>query len=388
MKIKLIIIVKNIDGGVGTFLNQLSNLPAFFNNGLDVFLLVLKKETNTFLSKFSYMSYFPHPKIRDYYNFGPSEISEFIKEWFYLKKEISKIKPDIVLSIDTRCNLLACLLKKISFGETKLILTNHNNVEKVMDEKLSKKTMVLVRLISRFLFSAADEIVCVSKGLNESFTDFFRITKKIHTIPYGINAEKAKLLGQEPIEKIHRKYFIGNKKRIISVGRLEKQKDFVTLIRAFKRVNEKIKNSELILIGEGAEKTILLDLVRKLEIENSVIFLGWQYNIFSFLRKSDIFVLSSNYEGFGYVLLEAMSQGLPIIVTNSPYGPPEVLGQGKYGVIVPVGNIDKMKDSILNLLKDKSEYKKYSSKSRLRISFYKEETMLQSYKNLIEKLVS
>ena len=97
-------------------------------------------------------------------------------------------------------------------------------------------------------------------------------------------------------------------------------------------------------------------------------------------------MLSSNYEGFGWVLLEAMTQTLPIISTDSPYGPREVLDNGRSGILVPVGNIEKMKAAILKVLMVKDEYKKYSQSSRDRVQFFSDKKMLLEYKKLINGL--
>ena len=106
----------------------------------------------------------------------------------------------------------------------------------------------------------------------------------------------------------------------------------------------------------------------------------------SYLRRSDVFVFSSKREGFGYVLLEAMSQGLPVISSNTPYGPSEILNNGKYGIIVPVGNVALLKKAILKLLIEDKVYKNYSKKSIERSIFFSKDKMINDYKKVLISL--
>lgn len=298
---------------------------------------------------------------------------------------MQRIKPDIVLSVDTHSNILVCLIKKIFFNKTKLIITNHNNVEKIFDEKLTRSAGVIIRFLGKVFFSSADLFVCPSKGIGKSFSDYFMLKQKVNVIPYGINIKKTQYLSREAITATDEGLFsvYKKKKTIISIGRLEKQKDYETLIKAVKLVHDNLDSVKLIIVGEGSARNELEKLTYELGLRKVVYFLGWKDNIYPYLRNSSLFVLSSNYEGFGWVLLEAMTQGLPIISTDSPYGPREVLDNGRSGILVPVGNISKMKIAILKTLQVKDEYKKYSQRSRDRIQFFSEKKMLFEYKKLI-----
>jgi glycosyltransferase involved in cell wall biosynthesis len=127
--------------------------------------------------------------------------------------------------------------------------------------------------------------------------------------------------------------------------------------------------------------------VSRLGLSRKISFLGWVKNISPYLKKSDIFVLSSKREGFGYVLIEAMSQGKPVISTNTPYGPSEILDNGKYGILVPMGDEEAMKRAILKLLTDKKKYHYYAKKAFERSEFFSLDKMLRAYKKLIVGLI-
>ena len=127
--------------------------------------------------------------------------------------------------------------------------------------------------------------------------------------------------------------------------------------------------------------------VEVFQLTKDVKFLGWVKNTNTIYNRSDIFVLSSKFEGFGYVLIEAMSNGLPIISTNSPYGPSEVLAGGKYGILVPIGNEKLMKKSMFDLIRSKSYYEYFSSLSLERSKYFSEYKMLNSYRNIFENVL-
>lgn len=126
---------------------------------------------------------------------------------------------------------------------------------------------------------------------------------------------------------------------ILSVGRLHPQKDFPTLIRAFSILAEKRPSARLVIIGKGEEYARLLSLVSELRLTDKVDFLGFVANPWPYYRCSNVFALSSRWEGFGNVLVESMASGTPVVVTDCPGGPRIITGNGKFGRLVPVGDV-------------------------------------------------
>lgn len=205
----------------------------------------------------------------------------------------------------------------------------------------------------------------------------FNLRKKVLTLYYGKSFE----LSKNGFTKKKK-----NKNIITTVARLDEPKDHWTLIKAFRQVKNELSQSELWIVGDGPLKNNLKRFIQKLKLEKSVKFFGWIRNVIIYIKMADIFVLSSKREGFAWVLLEAMSQGKPIISTNAPYGPAEVLGRGKYGILVPVGNTASLKESLLSLLTKRKIYQYYAQKARERSAFFSEEKMLRNYKKLIINL--
>ena len=151
------------------------------------------------------------------------------------------------------------------------------------------------------------------------------------------------------IPKEHEHIFKADKKVIITAGRLVKDKDHQTLIKAFSKVNNQL-NCELVILGEGPLKDDLRNLAKKLEIEQNVHFIGFQQNPYAYFKQADLFTLSSLSEGFGHVLVEALAVGLPIVSTNCKPGAEEVLENGKYGELCEVGNHEEMAMKIKEVL--------------------------------------
>ena len=159
-----------------------------------------------------------------------------------------------------------------------------------------------------------------------------------------------KSLINKSIEEIHHPW-LNNKDLpvILGIGRLTKQKNFEHLIKSFKEVL-KVKKARLIILGEGEERSNL----EKLIINNNLIDLvdlpGFVDNPYAFMKKADVFVLSSSWEGFGNVIVESMSVGTPVVCTDCKSGPNEILNNGEYGFLVKVNDIEDMSNKILKIL--------------------------------------
>ena len=143
-------------------------------------------------------------------------------------------------------------------------------------------------------------------------------------------------------------------KIILAAGRLQAQKNYSLLIKALSRIRTRI-DVRLIILGEGSKKKKLENLVCKLNLSDAVSMPGWVVNPYAFMGKVDLFVLSSLYEGLPNVLIEAMACGCPIVSTDCPTGPREILGDGRWGKLVPVDSVDFLADSIFEALNEKHD---------------------------------
>jgi glycosyltransferase involved in cell wall biosynthesis len=136
---------------------------------------------------------------------------------------------------------------------------------------------------------------------------------------------------------------------IIGAGRLTREKDFATLIRAFQRVREQ-QECRLLILGEGLLRQELEQMAAGLGLADCVAMPGYAPNPFAYMKKSALFVLSSAWEGSGNVLVEAMALGVPVVSTDCPYGPSETLAGGRFGPLVAVGDDAAMAEAMLETL--------------------------------------
>lgn len=136
---------------------------------------------------------------------------------------------------------------------------------------------------------------------------------------------------------------------ILGAGRLVAQKGFITLSRAFARVIE-YRTARLIIIGEGKQRAYLEDEATKLGISESLILPGWVQDPHAWVARADLFALSSTHEGLSNVLIEAMACGCPVVSTDCPHGPSEILDGGRYGPLVPVGDVKALAGAMIRQL--------------------------------------
>ncbi len=360
--IRMIVLTKNLEGGIGTFIADLLKINNEFDDlFIDIKLLVLEDIPSGYSEKKN--------SNLDKYNLNLRNIGLFIRRlsWFYLK--ISQYRPDLILSVEPQAIVLAEFSRALFFlKRVKTISTFHNNFTDSIKARSSNSVFHIFRWILYILLKKSDEVVCVSEGLALSVKRDLGLVVCPKVIYYGV--PKLKNL------KIKER----NSSIILTVCRFVKQKDLFTLIRAFSLVAGKDPDAVLWLGGDGPLKNELVSYVRSLRITTRVKFLGWLKNPIKFINASDIFVLSSEREGLPYVLLEAMSCGKPVISTSTPFGPAEILDNGKYGLLTAVGDYLGMSEAILNLLKNKKDYLHFSRQAVLRSQYFTVNKMLLQYR--------
>jgi GalNAc-alpha-(1->4)-GalNAc-alpha-(1->3)-diNAcBac-PP-undecaprenol alpha-1,4-N-acetyl-D-galactosaminyltransferase len=213
------------------------------------------------------------------------------------------------------------LLLKLFF-RIKLIISERNNPKR-------RKGNRFLDFFNPNLYFLADKIVLQTKKISYNYSPRFE-KKKIVVIANPVLIPENKWNAEE-----------FNNKQIIAIGRLEVQKGFDILLKAFHRVNLIFDSWSLVIIGTGSQKSELEKLTKKLKLEEKVVFLGVVKNIEQYLRKSSMYVLSSRFEGFPNTLLEAMAIGIPCIATNCDYGPVELIISGLNGMLcLPESEID------------------------------------------------
>ena len=253
---------------------------------------------------------------------------------FELKKKVCKIietknySKNIFISNQFFANIITAL-SLTGIKKLKVILIERNHLDELYFYKhfydfIKKKIMLYLMKIN---YKKSDILVGISKKMSKDLSRF--VNKNVTTIYNPAIDKKIYTKDYDLIDL--KKIKNGREKIILNIGFFEKQKDQITILKALKIVLKKIKNIHLILIGRGSKYGELKKFVKKNNLQDNVIFLTNVNNPIKFYKISDLFILSSLYEGFGNVLVESMSNKCPIITSNCKSGPMEIIGNGKYG---------------------------------------------------------
>ena len=259
-------------------------------------------------------------------------------------------KPTLVHSMQSNiAAIIICILKN-----KKIIIRNSENpVYSAMNSE-NKLTAFIVVLLKFIFYNFCDGIITNSAGSAKSLKLFF------------FNKGKIKQIYNPYINKINTIKF-QKEKYFLNIGRLRKQKDHITLLKAFQIFLIKNKEYKLLILGHGNLEGELKLLAKKLKISKYVIFKGWVDDTLPYLKKSKFFVLSSVYEGLGNVLLDAINYDTPCISTDCPSGPKEILLNGNGGYLVKTKSFNKLANKMIYCVKNykKSLLKNSTAKTKL-----------------------
>lgn len=354
---KVLILNRSISAGgidrVGT------EVAKFLTNGFDVYLCVFFQDED-----FT----FPGVKVIDFH--APPEsnllgkIKNNVKRYTSYRKEIKKIDPDIVIAQGNIPDLMVGLDKK--FGSSyRSVLTVHNTLSR----DLKGMTGKLEKYFLKLALKQADFWVADSNYVSSDFKTLFGVSN-VSTIP-------------NPISAIPRGEKEFNKRFIFTAGRLEKQKDFATLLRAFAIVAKEVPFLELIIAGEGSLLEELINLSGDLKIESRVKLIGYEKNLYPYLENCEFFVSSSLYEGMPMVVLQALSLRKAVISTDVP-GTIEAVGNA--GLFSPVGDAKRLAENMLSVLRDNKLKLKLENEAFLRSKKFSSEEIGKKWVKLLENL--
>jgi len=324
---------------------------------------------------------------------------KFIQRIFRLKEIIKEEMPDCVMSFMGEANVQNALVSKNP------ILTVHGRMSK---DHRSVSGWIL-RLLMPVFYNKA-KVVVVSEGIKKDLTKRYRLREnQVRVIHNPVNIERVQQLSKERLnEEIFEDIPV-----VITLGRLCKQKGHWYLLRALSEVRKRLP-CKLMILGSGELEAYLKKLVYQFQLKNDVVFLGWQKNPFKFLAHAKVFVLSSLWEGFGNVLIEAMACGLPVISTDCLYGPREIIApQSRYdyqtndveyaefGILTPVcdGKFYKaddpltreetiLADAIIKMMMDKEASEHYSKVGMQRACDFDVKIVVRKYMQLLTEVHS
>lgn len=264
-----------------------------------------------------------------------------------LRAYLREIRPRALLAAGQRPNLLAATCKRLWRPPSRVILSVHNSLSQGLDELGGLRRRLRV-LGMRAAYPAADAVVCVSSGVAEDLARYVDIPGEKLNVIYNpaIAPRQLRAVSSSPL---HPWLVQGQPPVILGVGRLTRQKDFPTLIRAFALIAAQ-RECRLMILGEGQDRQDLELLSVDLGLRGRIEFPGFVEDAMGYMDRAALFVLSSAWEGFGMVLVEAMACGTPVVSTDCPSGPSEILLDGELGPLVPVADPQALAAAMLRAM--------------------------------------
>jgi glycosyltransferase involved in cell wall biosynthesis len=285
-------------------------------------------------------------------------------------------EPAILFSAMTYASVVSIAANAISNTRTKTVGIEHSTFGNRSGLK-ERLTLTLARDLYRF----ADHVIAVSEGVANSVVANTAVSESDVSVLY--NPVPVATVRSESEATVDDPWVRSDSlETIVWAGRLEPEKDLSTLLRAFASVNRVRPDTRLILAGTGSERRRLLQLSEQLGIERVVALPGYIEDPYPYMRHASTFVLSSRREGLPTVLIEALACGCPVVSTDCPSGPREILVDGTYGRLVPVGDEYALAKAVGSTLEEPPD----STRLSRRADDFSTEVVIERYVTLIEEV--
>lgn len=275
----------------------------------------------------------------------PLNQNKVLRSFFPLRSLLRKNKYDFIIGNMWPITILGLAASLLSFKKSNVLFIEHSIISNEYNHQ-SVAFQRIVKLSIRLLYNFSSQIICVSNGVKNDLEKLGVKKSKLKVIlnPVDIHSE---LSDHDEYDQhsLNWKDFTGIK--ILSVGNLRINKNYPNLFKALRVLRDKYNQNFISLIaGDGPEKESLRALITEYSLEDHVILLGGVQDTESLYRNADLFVLSSDYEGFGMVLVEALGYGKTIVATDCESGPREILGNSEHGYLCSVDNPERLAESI------------------------------------------
>lgn len=286
-----------------------------------------------------------------------------------LARYMRHARPDAVLSALDYANILAVWAKRLAGTGARLVVSERSTPSQ--NSASGSFGWIMHRLMQCF-YSQADAVVTVSKGVEQEMVDLFGLPRsKLITINNPLDIDRIHRLMHEQFT--HPWFESGEVPVILAVGRLNAAKDYPTLLRAMKLLLKR-RQAKLVILGQGERETALMSLAHELDIVDHIDLVGFKKNPYTWMRRCDLFVMSSAWEGWPGALMEALACGANIISTDCANGPREILEDGRWGRLVPVGDAPAlaaaMGDALDNPVKKDARERLHKVRSEFIIESY------------------
>ena len=280
---------------------------------------------------------------------------------FVLARYLWRERPDVLLSAANHVHLTAVIAARLSLAPVRVVLRVSNHLTGSHLGGSERPRPIRLKFARR-VYGRADAAIAVSQGIADDLVEHTTLSRdRVCAVTNPTYTPEIESAAAAPLD--HPWLLPGNPPLLLGAGRLAPAKDFATLLRAFARVRAH-RPVHLVILGEGGKRRELEQQMQKLGIEADVELHGFVDNPFAWMSRASLFVLSSAWEGSPGVLVEAMACGCPVVSTDCPSGPDEILDAGRYGRLVPVGDDTALADAIATALDITTDREALRSRAR------------------------
>ena len=340
---KLVFVAPKISGGgAERVVSVLSSSLAELNYQVDLILYERKEDEYPLSSKVN-VHLLPGRKK------GQSKVNYLLNKYLYLRNLLKKIRPDVLIPF-LPYQVEQCYAASIGLGIPFVVTVRNNPQFDTPNEKMRKRR--------DWIAKHADAVFLQTESQKDYFDNDIAINSFVLPNPVNDEVLKSEYNYSDRIT------------RLISIGRLEEQKNFKMLIDAVILCNERGANISLDIFGEGSLREQLNDYIKNKEATKYIVLKGRTSNVVETLKQYDLFIMSSLYEGMPNALMEAMGVGIPCISTDCPTGPAELIGKDERGILVKKNTSEEIADSIIMAINDVDGAKKRAIEAKKYIARY------------------
>jgi len=289
---------------------------------------------------------------------------------FKLMYVIHRTNPKIIFSSQSHLNAIVCVLKRLKLINSYLVIRESNYLSEQQNNATRLYEKYFVTWIIRIFYPYADHLICQTNEMKKDILSFFPSWDVPTSVIYNPIDHPPPFITESP------------KKRIISVGRLEKQKNHLLLIEAFNIIKNDVPHN-LIIIGEGSERKNIELLIAEKGLQNRINLTGHLNLVWEEYKNSALLVLTSNFEGFPNVIIEAMANSTPVIASDCPSGPNEIIEHGNNGFLFPVGCSIKLAELMKLLLLSSKYSKDMAYRSYMTLEKYNISKIIKRYEQIL-----
>jgi len=297
----------------------------------------------------------------------------------FLATYLNKRKPAALFPHLEHPSIVSLAINRFLNTDTAVIPTQHSAFGHEVEA--TPKDQIVRRIVPR-LYPASDQIVSVSEGVADSLTDRTPVERSDISVLYNpVDVEQIRERASQPVE--HEWVEGDDRDVVLFVGRHARQKNLDGWVRAFEKIVNKNPDARAIIAGKGPCREQVQTTVERLGLSDTVSLPGFVDNPYRYMRKSDVFLLSSRYEGLPTVLIECLAVGCPVVSTDCPSGPREILSDGEHGTLVPMDDIDGLANAVCDTLADPPD----SDRLRSRADDFSPKPVFDAYEQFLEEHV-